>query len=621
MREHRGSAADEEVPLLPPPPRQGHLQGLCRWGQVSGAAVAAGALLTVLLVAAAAALRGGAAPQERAPPLGERAAAATGDGVCAPLRHASMGACVIACGGDADCSRAGPGARCCPTACGGSLCVRPHARTAPPAAQSPAAIESPTLPPRIWFPPQCPPLVSVGACASACANSSDCALPSWCCPTSCGGSFCLPPATMEVPTVSYWRAGCDRKPGGGEHAASATFAQSTASFGISLHNQLRCAGDGKKTTLFSPLSVAAALTLMWTGASGATAAELAAVLRLPPGGVAAVGARYAALSAQLRRLSRPDHADADGSTTPPQVSLANRLWGDASVGWDANFSATARRYFGAPLGTADFRGAPEDARHAINAWVSNRTEDMVPTLLHSGDVDAQTRLVAANAVYFAAGWRSAFSKSMTALGSFRSAAGAVRQVEMMHQQSFFGYAEHDGVQLLRMPYGSGPIADTGGISMLVALPRSRHGLPVLEASLSAGLISRWAAMLTERQEVAVSLPRLDSLRYRAKLGPALKRLGARLALEPEADFSAMVSEHAAPVRPLYIGDVVHEAQATVSEKGTVAAAATAVIIVGDAMPTKLPRFEADRPFLFAVRHDDSGALLFLARVTDIDSVA
>ena len=168
-----------------------------------------------------------------------------------------------------------------------------------------------------------------------------------------------------------------------------------------------------------------------------------------------------------------------------------------------------------------------------------------------------------------------------------------------------GYAAHPdmGLKVLELPYKG------DDLSMLVLLPDAPDGLPALEGRLTADVVGGWTRGLA-RQDVLVYLPRF-SVESRFALAPTLGAMGMPLAFSDKADFSGMDGQ-----RDLFVSAVVHKARVDVDEEGTVAAASTGVVVGLSAARKEPPVFRADHPFVFLIRHNPTGAILFLGRVID-----
>lgn len=372
--------------------------------------------------------------------------------------------------------------------------------------------------------------------------------------------------------------GCGSAPPGGPEAA----ASANTAFACDLHRRL--AGEPGNLVL-APVSLSSALAMTWAGARGRTGSEMASVLHFPPGREA-LHASQAALRASLTRAGEAD------------LRIANRLWGQAGLGFRDDFLAVCRDYYGAGLATLDFAADPGAARGAINAWIADRTAGRVPELLRPADVDPDTRLVLTNALVFTGRWERPFDREATGDRPFHLADGEAVPVATMMGQGRFGHAALDDLEALELPYAGGRLA------CVILLPRERDGLPRLESRLAPDSLAAWLAALRP-EDVTVALPRL-SLASRLDLARVLAAMGMASAFGRGADFSGMTGR-----RDLFVDRVVHEVRLAVDEAGTEGAAATAV-----AMKRGRVVFRADRPFLFLVRDRETGAVLFLGRVVD-----
>jgi serpin B len=371
-------------------------------------------------------------------------------------------------------------------------------------------------------------------------------------------------------------------------------------FGADLYAVLaRSAGQGN--LVFSPASIEIALAMTCTGANGETAAEMAKVLHFALQGDA-LHQSFNGLDALLESRSWQGKNE-EGKDEGVLVKTANSLWGQNDLTFEQLFLDTLARDYGAGMRLVDYKTAAEDARKTINEWVADQTENKIEDLVPEGAVDTLTRLVLVNAVYLDATWASQFDKDATRDGSFTTLAGTTVNTPMMNQNAPFAYAKGDGWQAAELPYAHDELA------MLLIVPDQGRFTDV-EAQLETGLIEQAAGALTDTGQVWLSMPKF-TFRTQAALADALKALGMPKAFDhTTADFSGMTTEE-----PLCISEVIHEAYIAVDEEGTEAAAATAVIVRAGATMEPV-RLTIDRPFIFALRDKDTGAVLFLGRVTD-----
>lgn len=368
-------------------------------------------------------------------------------------------------------------------------------------------------------------------------------------------------------------------------------AAATGAFGLDL---MRAQGPGN--LVLSPDSVAAALAMTGIGGVGRTAEEIARTLHLKgPTALAAVGDLQRAIVAGQA-------AAAAGDPEPPTLEIANGLFLQQGLPFAPAFLSGARQRFGAAPETVDFTGNPTGALDAINGWVSERTKGLIPRILDSLPEDMALAL--ANAVYLDADWRHPFKKSKTRPGVFHRAAGKVT-VDFMHQTESLRYGVGLGYRAVALPYRSSTL------SLLVVLP-TRQRLGSLQNRLDGRALARIARGLSPKP-VILSLPRFH-LNTETELTGVLKKLGMPIAFSDAANFSRITT-----AVPLKIDFVKHAADFTVDEAGTVAAAATVVGVVpvsAPAQPLDPVIFNADRPFLFFLRDDRTGAVLFAGRLTN-----
>ncbi|WP_084261426.1 serpin family protein [Micromonospora rifamycinica] len=347
----------------------------------------------------------------------------------------------------------------------------------------------------------------------------------------------------------------------------------------------------------APYSVGLALAMTRAGAGSTTADEMDTVLHAPY-------PRPRALDSGLNTLDQTlagRYQDGDG-TRQARLTTANALWTRLDLSLRPGFRDTLAGYYGAAPHPVDFRGTPEAARQEINTWVSDRTAARIPELLRPGVVSPDSSLVLTNTTYLKAAWKYPFTATATAVEPFTRDDGTVVHVPVMRGPfDRMGYLEGDGWRAVDVPYAG------DGLAMAVVMP-TRGGLAAVEANLDATWLG---AVLTGFQtiDVQLRLPRW-TFRLPADLGAALGGLGMPTAFTPEADFSAMSTEPA-----LRIGNVAHETFIAVDEKGTEAAAASAVIIRPPSIPQG-PQFFVDRPFLYVIHDRPTGVPLFIGRLHD-----
>jgi serine protease inhibitor len=372
-----------------------------------------------------------------------------------------------------------------------------------------------------------------------------------------------------------------------------TLTKNNSAFAIDLYHQL-C---GSKGNLFiSPYSISTALAMTYAGSRGNTQEQMAKALRFSLPQQDIHGA-FAELDARLMKVR-------DRGTI--KLNVANSLWPQKDYRFLDEYLALIRKYYGVSITPVDYKNASEAARETINRWVEKKTEQMIKNLIQPGVLDKLTRLVLVSAIHFKGMWTWKFDPARTKNEPFFISPRDSVQTPFMRQEGHFKYAEIDSVQMLELPYRGGTL------SMLILLPREKNGLTELERRFSAENLSRWQSALTER-EVDVSLPKFK-IASTFRLDQALSAMGMVDAfIQTRADFSGMDGKPGW----LFIGTVMHQAYGEVNEEGTEAAAATAVEAPKAEPTSESPLvFRADRPFLFLIRENKSGALLFLGKVID-----
>jgi serpin B len=357
-------------------------------------------------------------------------------------------------------------------------------------------------------------------------------------------------------------------------------------FAIDLYHQLRTQ-DGN---LFcSPFSISTALAMTSSGARGRTLEQMTRALHLPD---------QKDLHPSLGHLLR--EVNGGGRKRGYQLRAVNALFGQKGHPFLKDFIALNRKHYGAGLQEVDFRDDTEGARRTINGWVEKQTNEKIKELIKPRVLRSNDRLVLTNAIHFQGEWSTEFKKENTRDGDFHVAPGRKVTVPLMHQTARYGYAEDRDVLVLGMPYKG------TDLDMVVVLPRDAGGLTAVEKNLTPAKLNGWLKALRTRT-VAVTFPRFQ-MTSAFELKRPLMALGMTDAFGGSADFSGMDG-----TSTLYLAAVIHQAHLDVNEKGTEAAAATAVVARVKSKPL-VTEFRADHPFLLLIRDFRSGSILFLGRV-------
>jgi serpin B len=378
--------------------------------------------------------------------------------------------------------------------------------------------------------------------------------------------------------------------------AVATLAQGSNAFGFDLYQRLRLKPGN---VVISPASITTVLTLAWGGAQGDTKTQMGSVLHLA-GAASEVMATSGRLARSLQDPSRPI-----------VFLIANQLFAERTYKLVPSYVDQVKAAFGAPAELLDFKTAPEPARVHINLWIEGKTKHRVKDLVPPHGIGPNSRLVLVNAIYFLGDWNFPFEPYATRPAPFFLTASETKNVPTMTQENQLRIGQKDGVTAVEIPYKGGEM------SMLILIPDEIGGLSAVEKTLDANKLDALTSAM-KAEWIWLSLPKFevnpgDSL----ALGKDLKALGMPLAFDLKtADFTGIANPPSRNDR-LVLDEVFHKAFVRVDEKGTEAAAATAGGIPTGANAEDQPRqVKVDRPFLFLIRDNASGLVLFLGRVSD-----
>jgi len=372
-------------------------------------------------------------------------------------------------------------------------------------------------------------------------------------------------------------------------------ARDNAAFAWDFYREAATPGEN---LFLSPYSISVALAMTWAGAGGNTETEMANAMHFMLAQDRLHNA-FNALDLELQKRAEAESADAP---LPFRLNVTNAIFGQVGFAFLDPFLDTLARDYGAGIRLLDFVSETEESRLAINQWVSDRTEQRIEELLAPGILDAMTRLVLVNAIYFTASWSEPFEEAKTRDASFRRLDGSEVMVPTMHQGVETVYGEGESFQAAELPY------DGQQLAMLVLVP-DEGTFAQFEQALSASKVDEIRTGLSDHL-VDLAFPKF-SFRSSIPAKAPLQALGMVEAFDAgKADFSGMTE-----TLPFYIQDVAHQAFIAVDERGTEAAAATAVIAGTTSAPPPAT-LTVDRPFVFAIIDRTTGATLFVGRVLD-----
>lgn len=403
---------------------------------------------------------------------------------------------------------------------------------------------------------------------------------------------------------------CNSVPASGRHQApkETDLTRGNIAFALGLYRSL---AKQDENLLVSPYSLSAVMVIAYSGARDETQKEIGNVLHFPTRNkdaesqVKVISAEFGILSQAVRgNLAKQGY----------ELSSAVSLWAQHDYEFLPQFLEQSQKYFYAGLNRTDFRKSPDKIQKEVNAWVSKRTSNAIRELDIPDIKNPLNMLLVCSAVYFKGTWAVPFQKEQTKPAEFRVSEDKKVKVEMMHQEEVFEYAEVGDVRVLDLRYFGTERSFEGGVpnevSMIVLLPETDDGLAALEQNLTPELLDEYLAK-TGPTQVDVFLPRFK-IQFEANLTGNLQKMGIHAAFDGlKADFSGIDGKK----HWMYLGPVVHKACVEVDEVGTIAAASSAGLfrVLGSVGPGV---FKADHPFLFIIRHNRTGSVLFIGRVVN-----
>jgi serpin B len=371
----------------------------------------------------------------------------------------------------------------------------------------------------------------------------------------------------------------------------ATLTKGNTDFAFDLYKKLSNADTGN--TFFSPYSISLAFAMTWAGARTQTESQIASVLHFSLG-QSQLHPAFDALDLGLKARAQKDSFD---------LNVVNQLWGEKTYHFLPDYLKVVSVNYGASMRLLDFINNPDPSRLTINAWVGDQTNARIQDLIPPGAITPATTLVLTNAIYFNAQWADTFQKQNSQDQTFYQGNDSVTAL-FMHKEGTYQYASNSEFSALGMPYKGGEI------SMLFILPEPGE-MSAVESGLSSDFLTGLAGTLQEKV-VDVAIPKFKFSTSSTSLRAILISLGMPAPFSDTADFSGIDG-----TRYLHIQDAIHKAFVAVDERGTEAAAATAITIVGTSVMAPPPiTFIANRPFIFLIRDNVTGSVLFIGKLVD-----
>ncbi|MFA5745966.1 MAG: serpin family protein [archaeon] len=370
-------------------------------------------------------------------------------------------------------------------------------------------------------------------------------------------------------------------------------------FAIDVYKQITATNNDN--VFVSPYSISSALAMTYEGANGQTADEMKAVFNFPE-----------------TDLMRPNFAAVyniiNKEDKQYELRTGNALWIQKDYTILSNYLSTVEKYYGGKAVNLDFINETEKSRLTINSFIEEQTNNKIKNLIPVGLISGDTRLVLTNAIYFKGKWDVEFNKDNTIKREFRTPTESKEVLTMFmapKPEELFNYFEDEELQAIELPYKDKEL------SMVIILPKEDNVLTTLEQSLTSEKLNEWTSNLKESRVDEIYFPKFE-FDSGAELSEILKDMGMPTVFSASADFSKMTGN-----RELSIGAVIHKAFIKVDEEGSEAAAATAVVMrdtavgPGDTPPKTI--FKADHPFLFLIKENSTGTILFMGRINDPSS--
>lgn len=368
---------------------------------------------------------------------------------------------------------------------------------------------------------------------------------------------------------------------------SSEITQSNNKFTFDIYQKLK---NTEPNLVFSPHSIYSALSMVYIGAKNNTAEELREVFHFNP--------NIQEFSKSYQQLNLPEK----DSKSEKYFYNANSLWIQDGLILKPKFLDANKSYFSASLNQTDFINKTEESRIKINKWVSDNTKNRINDLLSASAIDRATRLVLVNAIYFKSSWKYPFNEKNNYTDYFQADKQTCIEVEYMKKKLITRYYQDRYVQVIDIPY------ETRDISLMIILPNSLRKLNRLEKKLDYEYYSH-ILQNKERKSVNLSLPKFD-IESSFELIKVLKQLGVKSAFSDAADFSGISDEK------LYISSIAHKANITANEKGTEAAAATAVMMRKMSVNLENVDFKVNKPFLFILKNNQTNHIYFIGKITN-----
>lgn len=347
-----------------------------------------------------------------------------------------------------------------------------------------------------------------------------------------------------------------------------------------------CSQQANVNVTFSPLSMEYLLAMTANGASVSSLKEMLTAMNLGNYSLPVINGYYQRLTSSL--------TSADQSV---KLSLANSVWIQKNFGVKNTFMSSMKSVFKADVFKTDFN-KPASATNSINRWCSDKTAGLIKKI--SLDITPELKLVLSNASYFKGEWTTPFDKNRTHKGYFTTEAGAKNKIDMMFAQKRFNYNKQSNYEVVELPYGN------KSFSMVLVLPSEGTDVNTLVNTIS------WNNIEIKPAYVSLTLPKFKVENHWKRFNSTLRSVGIKKIMKEGNQLDNIAND-------LYVSDVTQDVLLEVNEEGTKAAAVSSAGIRMTAIridPNPVT-VTFNRPFLFALRENSTGSILFMGKIANL----
>ncbi|MBU3101336.1 MULTISPECIES: serpin family protein [Clostridium] len=346
-------------------------------------------------------------------------------------------------------------------------------------------------------------------------------------------------------------------------------------------------GNKDMNTIISPMSLSTVLSITQNGAGGSTKEEMKKAIELSGVDDKTINDEYKNIIANFNSIETL------------KVKMANSIWIDKGTEIKEEFKNMGKNYYESEISDVDF--SKSKTKGTINTWIANHTAGKIKKIVD--DLDDKTAMVLVNTLYFKGDWAVPFTKENTQKKDFNLSDGGSKKIDMMNGDINVEYLKENNFEAIKMPYKD------KNFGMYILLPNVNSSVDSLMKEMSYENWNKWKKQFKAEVRI-VEMPKLH-MEYEQELNKMLMGYGMKRAFKPGADFSKMSKDN-----DLYISLVKQKCYIDVDEKGTEAAAATAVIMnkTSSVNPSQMGKFIVDRPFIYVITDNKTDSILFMGNV-------